>query len=85
MYINGSFMLLFDLTTDRSASERHTSHPENGNIKIGLKFGKPLPAAITCMLYLEFDNSLLIDFSRNVMTDFYWRLTPCRYCVHCPT
>jgi len=47
IYINGYFMLLFDLTTDRGASEGHTFHPENGNIRIELKFNKPLPEVIT--------------------------------------
>ena len=27
MYVNGYFVLLFDLTPDRAASEGHTSHP----------------------------------------------------------
>jgi len=47
MYINGYFMLLFDLTPDGGSSERHTFHPENGSIRIELKFNKPLPEAIT--------------------------------------
>ena len=62
MYINGYFMLLFDLTSDGGLSEGHTSHPENGNTRIELKFHKPLPEANTCLLYLELDNSVLIDF-----------------------
>ena len=33
MFINGYFMLFFDLPTDLKASEGHTSHPENGNIR----------------------------------------------------
>jgi len=70
MYIKGYFMLLFVLTPDRGVSEGHTSHPENGSIRIELKFNKPLPEAITCLLYLEFDNSVLIDFERTVTTDF---------------
>ena len=70
MYTNGYFMLVFDLTTDDSASEFHTSHSENGYIRIELKFGKPLPKGIMCLLYIEFDNSLLIDFSRNLTSDF---------------
>jgi len=53
MYITGFFMLLFDLTTDRGASEEHTSDPDNGNIRVELKFAKPLPEAITCIFYLE--------------------------------
>jgi hypothetical protein len=64
MYIAGYFMLLFDLTPDIAASEGHDSHPDNGNIRIEARF------AITCLLYLEYDNSVRIDFARNVATDF---------------
>jgi len=63
-------MLLFDLTPDRGTSDVHKSHPENGNIITELKFNKPLPEAITCSLYLEFDNSFIIDFASTVTTDF---------------
>jgi len=70
MFVNGYIMLLFDLTTDRGASKVHTSHPEQGNIRVELKFAKPLPEAITCLLYLEFDNSVLINLARNITTDF---------------
>jgi len=70
MYINGYFMLLFDLRPDRGASEGHSSHPQNRNNRIELKFNKPLPEAITGLLYLEFDNSVLIDFARTLTTDF---------------
>jgi len=69
MFVNGYFMLLFDLTPDRGACEGHTSHPEQGNIRVDLKFAKPLPEAITCLLYKEFDNSTLINLARNVTTD----------------
>ena len=58
MYINGYFMSLFDLTPDSGASEGHTSHPENGNIRIELKFNKPLPEPIMYLLYLELDKSI---------------------------
>jgi len=70
MSVNGYFMLPFHLTTDRGASEGHTSHPEQGNIRVELKFGKPLAEAITCLLYLEFDNSVLINLARKFETDF---------------
>jgi len=69
VFVNGYFMLLFDLTPDQGASEAHTSHPEQGNIRVEMKFAKPLPEAITCLLYLEFDNSVLINLVRNVTTD----------------
>ena len=68
--MDGYFLLLFDLTLDMGASVGHTSHPENGSTWIELKFNKLLPEAITCMLYLEMDNSVLIDFERTVTTDF---------------
>ena len=55
MYLNGYFMLLFDLPPDRGASEAHTSLPENCNIRIEVQFSKPLPEAIICLLYLEYD------------------------------
>ena len=70
MYINGYIMLLFDLIPDRAASEGHTSHPDNGNIRMELKFSKPLPEPITCIFYLEYDNSVRVDTSRTVTTDF---------------
>jgi len=70
MFINVYFMLLFDLTPDWGAPEGHSSHPEQGNIRVELKFAKALPEVITCLLYLEFDNSVLINLARNVTTDF---------------
>ena len=65
MYINDYFFLLFDLTPDRSASEGHTSQRISGNIRVDLKFIKPLPE-----FYLEFDNSVRMDYTRKVSTDF---------------
>jgi hypothetical protein len=69
MYVDGYFMLLFDLTTDHGAAEGHTSHPDSGDIRIDLKFKKALSDAITLILYLEY-NCVHIDFSRSVTTEF---------------
>jgi len=69
MYINGYIMLLFDLTPDRAASEGHTSNPDNGYIRVQLKFSKPLAEHITCIFYLEYDNSGRVDTSRKDRTD----------------
>ena len=63
-------MLLFDLTPDRAASEGHASQPDSGNIRIELRFAKPLPDSITCLLYLEFNNTISIDRERKVSKDF---------------
>jgi hypothetical protein len=70
MFIAGYFMLLFDLTPDRAAFEGHISLPDQGNIRLDLRFGKALSEAITCLLYLEYDNCVRIDQLRTVSTDF---------------
>ena len=70
MYINGYLMLLFNLTPDMGASEAHTSLPQNGNIRIEVQFIKPLPEAITCLLYLEYDSTVIVNFSHKFTTDF---------------
>jgi len=62
-------MLPFDLKPDLGAYEGHTSHPEQGNIKVDLKFAELLPEAITCLLYLDFDNSVLNNLARKFRTD----------------
>jgi len=69
MYINGYFMLLYDLTPDMAASEGHASLAENGHIRIECNFGKALTESITCLLYPEYDNLIRIDSLRNVTTD----------------
>jgi len=68
MYINGFFMIVYNLTPDLAASEGHASSPTSGDIRIGLKFGTALPEAITCLLHLEYDNSIRIDLARNIST-----------------
>jgi len=70
MHINGYLMLLFYITPNRCASVAHTSLTENGNIGIELQFSKPLPESFTCLLYIEYDSTVLVNFSRKFMTDF---------------
>jgi hypothetical protein len=69
-YIKVFFMLLFDMTPDLAAFEGHASHPDNGHIRVKLKFAKALPDPVTCLLYLEFENSIQIDLQRTVSRDF---------------
>ena len=69
VFKNGYFILLLVLKPDRCDCEGNTSHPENGNISMELKFNKPLPEANTCLLYLEFDNSILINLVHSVTTE----------------
>jgi len=70
MYVNRYFMLLYDLTPDMAASEGHASLAENGHMRMECNLDKALPQAITCLSYLEYDNSFRIDNLRNVTTDF---------------
>ena len=65
-YINGYFMLVFDLTPDLAPSEGHILYPAPGNIRIEMKFGKALPDPLVCLLYLEFDSAVLIDSASGV-------------------
>ena len=53
MFVEGYFMPFFDLTHDRTASEGHVSLPDQGSIRMELKFDKAIADAITCLLYLE--------------------------------
>jgi hypothetical protein len=69
MYDNRYLMLLYDLTLDNAASG-HTSPEENGNIRIEFTFKKALKQAITCLLYQEYYDYVLVDSLRNVTTDF---------------
>jgi hypothetical protein len=70
MFIAGYFMQPFDLTPNHGASECHTSHPKNDNIRIEACFKEVLPDAVTCLLYMEYDNCVRIDKNRAVTTDF---------------
>ena len=45
-------MLIFYLTPDLAATEGHTSNPVNGHIRLELKFSKPPPGHVVCLLYL---------------------------------
>jgi hypothetical protein len=70
MYINGYFMILYDLTLDQTAS-RHTSPVDNGNIRNEFTFKEAFKQSVTCLLYLEYDNFVRIHSLRKITTDFY--------------
>jgi len=65
MYINGFFMLVFDLTPDLAASEGHASDSAHGHISLDLKFRKALPDPLVYLLYLEYDDSIIVDALRS--------------------
>ena len=51
MYINGFFVIVYHLTPDLVASERHMSPPTSGDISIDWKFAKhyPRPSSDFCI------------------------------------
>jgi hypothetical protein len=55
---------------DRAASEGHVSLPDQGNIRLELRFYRPIPEAVTCLLYLEYDNCVRIDELCTVSIEF---------------
>jgi hypothetical protein len=70
LYINGYFMLVYDLTPDLAASEGHAPDSVHGNVCLEMKFAKALPDPLVCLLYLEYEGCILIDVLRTVITDF---------------
>jgi hypothetical protein len=70
MYLTGFFMYLFDLTPDLAGSGGHTSLLPQGSIQIDLRFAEALPDLVTCLMYLEFDNSVQTNTLKQVFTDF---------------
>lgn len=69
-YKNGYTLFAFDLTPDMAANESHTSINKNGNIGIDIKFGAALPETVTVVVFAEYRNTVEIDKSRGVFTDF---------------
>jgi hypothetical protein len=70
MFINVYFLLLFDLTHDLAVSEGKLSTAESVTICIEITLREALKKAITGLLFLEYDNSMRVDFYLNVTTDF---------------
>jgi hypothetical protein len=50
-FMKGSFILVFDLAPGGCPSDGHNSLPDNGSIRIELKFDGALAEAVTNLLY----------------------------------
>jgi hypothetical protein len=68
-YGYGYGAVVFDLTSDHSASEDHFSLIQTGDIYAEINFKKALPSEITCIIYSEFEKLVEIDEFRNIKTD----------------
>jgi hypothetical protein len=71
-YPNGYCLYCLDLTPNRSASDSsHANLITEGDVRIELQFTEGFNAALSCVVYAEFDGSLQIDKSRNVFVDHF--------------
>ena len=64
-YINGMFLLPFDVTPTSAANMEYLSRKEGGNCRLELHFHKPLPRNIIILTYAIFPAELRIDGARN--------------------
>jgi len=69
-YPKGYTLFVFDLTPDLSGELDHWSPQQHGCMRMELRFRKPLPKVVTCLVYSEFHSLIEIDRYRNVTTDF---------------
>lgn len=67
---NGYSLYAFDLTSDFSSNESHASVTKNGNLAIDIKFGTPLPETVNLIVFAQYRNTIEIDKSRTVFTDY---------------
>lgn len=58
MYASGYHLVAWDLTPDGSGTDFHASMPRQGNIGLDIRFAKPLPTAVTVVIYTCYDSSL---------------------------
>jgi len=70
-YANGYTLFAFNLTPDLSANcAGHWNLVKHGSLRLEVRFEKALSMTINCIVYVEFDNILKIDSSRQAIIDF---------------
>lgn len=65
-FSNGSFLLPFDLTADRSNDKLCTNAPTTGSLKIECRFLDAITKSISVVMYCETDSEMQIDLARNI-------------------
>ncbi|KAG5318829.1 POL5 protein, partial [Pseudoatta argentina] len=64
-------LFAFDFTPDLSSlCPRHWNFVKHGSLRLEVRFEKVLFVIINCIVYIEFDNSLEIDSSCQIIVDF---------------
>ena len=64
-YLEGTFLLPFDVTPTSAANMEYLCRKTGGNCRIELQFRKPLPHNIMILTYAIFPMELQIDMARN--------------------
>ena len=67
MFSHGTFLVCKDLTPDASGNTGHSNIPNSGEVRIELTFAVAIETAVTCLVLLEYDATLEIDSSRNIL------------------
>jgi hypothetical protein len=74
-YMKGNVIYGFqfspDLSSGCSGSIGHANPIEYGNLRLEMRFAKPLPKAVTVLVFAEYDRIIQIDKGRNASIDFY--------------
>lgn len=66
MFFHGYCLLAFDLTSDGSATESHSSVTRYGPVRVEVRFKSALTNALSFITYCVFDGTIAIDKSRSV-------------------
>ena len=69
-YISGYCLWGYDLTPDQGSEEGQLHPIRTGNLRVELQFAKALPGVINVIVFAEFDNQILINSLREVITDY---------------
>ncbi|XP_052127177.1 uncharacterized protein F54H12.2-like [Frankliniella occidentalis] len=69
-YPKGYTLYAFDISQDLSANENHWNLQKQGTVRLELRFAAPLPNAVNCIVFSEFNNLVEIDKNRNVVVDY---------------
>lgn len=69
-YINGYCIWGFDMSPDRCSNGEFFHKPENGNIRLEVRFNEPIASNITCIVYADYTSILQITSKREVMLKY---------------
>ena len=67
-YIGGSTLYAFSLTPDYCSPANPI---QTGNVDLSLRFGTALPNTVSLIVYAQFENNIMVDQYRNVITDIH--------------